>query len=280
MSCERFDSTETCERYLAGTLPQPERDAFEVHYFECERCFESLRVLQTVREGLRAAGSPMPVAAAAATRLATPLAASESPARKRRGAVWTGIGIAAALFAGAVAVRYNFHAVPPDVKVASPMATPMASRTAPSPPPTVAFELEARMEPPAWDPHPLRGAEPAAAQQLQRAMALYSARDYAAASVALRRVLISDPSSLEARYFLGICELLTGQLELGIAELNAIIASGNASPYLEEARFYLGKALLRQGKPGEARKQFEIVAAQPGDLRDNALSILNRLPLP
>ncbi len=263
MTCEQFDSTGTYERYLAGTLSEPERDAFEEHYFACDRCFEALTILKATREGLRASGAPAPVTA-------HPPAPLAMPAPKPRRALWTGIGIAAALLAGAVALT-NFHSAPP---------VPKTARVPASGAPSAAFELEARMDPPAWVPQVLRGAELASFQRFQQAMAPYAAHDYAAVSTGLRSVLEADPSSLDARYFLGICELLTGNLEPGIAELRSVIATGSASPYLEEAHFYLGKALLRQGKLSEARKQFEWVAGQAGDLRDNAAAILNRLPLP
>ena len=134
MTCERFDSTETFERYLAGTLSDPERDAFEEHYFGCDRCFEALRILRATREALRAAGPLVPA----------------TPIRRPRRALWAGIGIAAALFAAAL-ILPRFRSAPP----ASP---PIAQAPAPAPR-SGDFELEARMEPPAWDPQLLRGAE-------------------------------------------------------------------------------------------------------------------------
>jgi TolA-binding protein len=88
----------------------------------------------------------------------------------------------------------------------------------------------------------------------------------------------ADPSSLDARYFLGICHLLTGDIEPGIAELRQVIDAGSASPYAEEAHFYLAKAHLQQGNFNQARAELEKVAAQKGDLHQQAREILNRLP--
>jgi anti-sigma factor RsiW len=62
MTCENFDDTGTIERYLAGKLPEPEGDAFEQHYFACDRCWKALRLLRATRDALRAAGAPAPLA--------------------------------------------------------------------------------------------------------------------------------------------------------------------------------------------------------------------------
>src|ERR1035437_6788959 len=260
MTCEKLDTTETYEGYLAGKLSEPERDAFEQHYFACERCFEALRLLSATRDALRAAGAPAP--------LAMPIPVP-FPSSHRRG-VWAAIGLAAAIFVGVVFVLANRQPVP---------AAPQAARvSAPAPlPPDI--QLLARMDPPAYDAQTLRGAESASARRFHDAMASYAARDFVTARDALRKVLDADPSSLDARYFLGICHLLTGGIEPGIDELRKVIDAGSASPYVEEAHFYLAKAYLKQGKVREAREEFGKVAAQTGDLSQPASEILNRLPV-
>lgn len=259
MMCEKFDTTGTYESYLAGKLSEPERDAFEQHYFACGRCFEVLRLLNATRDALRAAGAPAPLAA--------PI---PFPAFRRRG-VWAAIGIAAAILAGGVFVRANRQSAP---------AQPQASRVSALAPLSPDIQLLARMYPaPSYDPQTLRGAESASARRFRDAMAPYAAHDFSTARDALRQALDADPSSLDARYFLGICHLLTGGLEPGIAELRQVIDAGSASPYVEEAHFYLAKAYLMQGKVREAREEFEKVAAQSGDLRQQAREILDRLPV-
>lgn len=258
MTCENFDSTGTLERYLAGKLSEPERDAFEQHYFACDRCFEALRLLRATRDALRAAGAPVPL------RAPIPFAIF------RRRAVWAAIGLAAAIFVGVVFVLANRQPVP------NPPRTAQVSAPAPLSPD---IQLLARMDPPAYDAQTLRGAESASARRFHDAMASYAARDFVTARDALRKVLDADPSSLDARYFLGICHLLTGGLEPGIAELRHVIDAGSASPYVEEAHFYLAKAYLKQGKVREAREKFGKVAAQTGDLRQQAREILDRLPV-
>ena len=43
---------EILERYLAGSLSDEDRDAFEEHYFGCARCFEELQALKAIRDEL------------------------------------------------------------------------------------------------------------------------------------------------------------------------------------------------------------------------------------
>jgi anti-sigma factor RsiW len=50
MNCAQVTKEEITEKYLLGRLTEAEQGAFELHFFECERCFEeveSLRMLQT-----------------------------------------------------------------------------------------------------------------------------------------------------------------------------------------------------------------------------------------
>jgi anti-sigma factor RsiW len=41
------------DAYVAGTLPAPERDAFEEHLFACEDCFATLQATERLRAGVR-----------------------------------------------------------------------------------------------------------------------------------------------------------------------------------------------------------------------------------
>ena len=52
MDCDKAAREEIFERYLAGTLSDEDRDAFEEHYFGCARCFEELQTLQAIRDEL------------------------------------------------------------------------------------------------------------------------------------------------------------------------------------------------------------------------------------
>ncbi len=91
LTCEIVDRDDIDQRYLAGTLSPAEADAFEEHYFDCERCWA------LVQRGLalRAAGAP-----ATATRHAS------------RRQWWQGLAAAVVLVA-AGALWYSFRAQRP-----------------------------------------------------------------------------------------------------------------------------------------------------------------------
>lgn len=71
-ACDLDEST--AARYLAGRLAEHEAEAFEAHYFACDRCWKEVRAAQELRSALEPAtrtkavrGRPwIPLAAAAA----------------------------------------------------------------------------------------------------------------------------------------------------------------------------------------------------------------------
>ncbi|MGE0552090.1 MAG: zf-HC2 domain-containing protein [Gemmatimonadales bacterium] len=84
ITCDRVDALELDTRYLAGTLTDEEAEAFEAHYFGCDRCWGLVRQGSEIRAAgadavagpARAAGarrwtrwSWIPLAAAAAALL-------------------------------------------------------------------------------------------------------------------------------------------------------------------------------------------------------------------
>src|SRR5258707_5889760 len=70
MDCTRVATEQIAERYLLGTLTEEEKDAFESHFFECDRCFDELRTLRSLREELRrAAPSRAPASSTPRRRL-------------------------------------------------------------------------------------------------------------------------------------------------------------------------------------------------------------------
>src|ERR1700761_2093644 len=46
------------ERYLTGQLSDAERDEFEQHFFDCERCFQELETMRIARDVLRTLPPP------------------------------------------------------------------------------------------------------------------------------------------------------------------------------------------------------------------------------
>src|SRR5262245_10129490 len=62
MTCDRVASEGLLEGYLLNRLAEEDREAFERHYFECQRCFDDLHAAEAVRDELRTT-SPQIVAA-------------------------------------------------------------------------------------------------------------------------------------------------------------------------------------------------------------------------
>jgi predicted Zn-dependent protease len=144
-------------------------------------------------------------------------------------------------------------------------------RTANSPPaamrhiPLEQLALLARFEPPEYD-----AADNADdSREFRAAMEHYRHSDYAGAVAGLRAVVQAHPDSVEARFYLAICLLLTNDRPGGIQLLKDVTASGN-TPYLESARFYLAKALLSEGNLAGADLQLRIIIEMHGKLENQA----------
>ena len=146
----------------------------------------------------------------------------------------------------------------------------------PSEIPAERYLLLARFEPPPYLPNRMGDAAAPKSRQFQAAMEHYLKRDYAGAIPGLRAIAGTRPDFVEARYYLGICSLLTNDLAAGVKELQAVIASGE-TPYREEARFYLAKGLLDDGDIGGAQRQLENVLAMHGDLEKQARALLAQI---
>ena len=116
----------------------------------------------------------------------------------------------------------------------------------------------------------------AATPDFTAAMKLYTQRDYAASTPALRAVVKAHPDLVAARFYLGICEIYGSDLPAGMTDLRGVIAAGSTR-YLEPSLFYLGKALLSSDDPTAARQQFEQVIALHGDFEQQAESLLAKL---
>ena len=48
------ETTNAAERYLLDEMSEPERFAFESHYFDCEECADEVRVGSALARGVRA----------------------------------------------------------------------------------------------------------------------------------------------------------------------------------------------------------------------------------
>ena len=88
ITCARVDEEDLDARYLAGTLSEEEAEAFEEHYFACDRCWSTVQLGRDVR----AASDRRASAAALEVRRVAP-AGARAISRAR----WMPVAIAAAL---------------------------------------------------------------------------------------------------------------------------------------------------------------------------------------
>jgi len=120
------------------------------------------------------------------------------------------------------------------------------------------------------------GPESITPHEFRQAMDRYSARDYSGAIPGLRALAAANPDFVPARFYLGICLLLTNNRAGGIEQLRAV-AAAPPSPYVEQARFYLAKALLGEGDRSGAQQQLDLVIASEGKLETQARALLAQI---
>jgi hypothetical protein len=134
------------------------------------------------------------------------------------------------------------------------------------------LQLLSRFEPPAY----AAGDATKEPRAFGPAMTRYTNRDYAGAIPGLRAVSSAQPDFWEARFYFGICLLLTNYTAEGIQQLRAVTASP-PSPWVEKSRFYLAKALLGQGDRAGAQQQLDVVIALAGSLEPQARALLAQI---
>jgi TolA-binding protein len=232
MNCDDVARNEIAEQYVAGQLPDAEREAYEAHFFECPRCVDELRTLQAIRDDL---------------------------ARRPRKSVafpwWTAIAAMLALALGA-AWWFAAHRQQPPVEVkASPAPNPVS---APAGGPARELQLEAlaKVEPLPYTEPRFRGAGEAE-MKFRAAMKLYSHNDFAGAVPGLSAASHLDPKASAIRFFLGLSELFAGDAEGAARELEQVASNADALE-AADAHYYLGIVRLKQhdaaGALAELRK--------------------------
>lgn len=237
MSCDRVLESDISEKYVLGELSDAERDAFEEHYLVCTECFEHVQMLTTVRAQLSGR--------------------RERPGRGPR-RVWVWGAIAAAVLVvvvGAAGYRLSHERAAPVESRAQPDRTTLA--------------VLARVDPAPYAATPLRGGSSAPAQDFRRAMQLYVRADYRNAATVLASYSRREPEKPAPHFYLGVCDLLLGREEDGIAELRRVEQLPE-SAYTEEAHLDLAKAYLAKADFPDAWRELEQVARANGSFAGEA----------
>ena len=267
MDCARVAREEIAERYLVDGLSDEDRNAFEAHFFECARCFEELQALQAIQAELRRPGADNDVSTRHSFLRWAPA-----------------VGLAAAVVLAVGVVVWMRPSQPSRLPEATTTGQPSAGQTSETPPqpqqpgravtPEPSLEQLARVDPPRYEPPTLRDVPDEATARFLRGMEHFRKADYMNAVEDLRRAAESDPGAAHIRFFLGVTHLMLGQDDAAIDRLRATIALGD-SAYLEEAHWYLAKALLRQKNVNAAQTELKTVVTLKGMRSREAQQLLN-----
>jgi tetratricopeptide (TPR) repeat protein len=251
LTCGQVASGSLPERYVSSRLSEPEREAYENHYFGCDVCFSELETLRLTRQALQ--------------KSASAIRAEPLPRKAPSGFRWI-LWIAAPI-AAALALAIGFWPRTPPAPV-----TPVARVQSPSAAKPLA-EL-AQFEPPRFLPSLLRGAEEQNLFAL--GMERYTRHDYAAAIPYLRKAAAGSTQAEAARFFLASCELLTSNPDAAIVDFRGVLSNAN-SVFTAETHYSLAKAFLQKGDTAAARRELQRTIDLQSDFASQASELLARL---
>ena len=253
VDCRRIEEQEMIERYLDGTLPDTEVEAFEEHYFGCQHCFSELQLRHAA--ALELASQPAPKASRTAVKVRSFYSWALAAAAVLVLAI-TGVWIA----------RQRS-------RVDSTPSTAVLQNTDQK-----LFEELARIEEaPSYLQATIRGGTEGPAQEkFRQGMQLYQQGKYAEAVPYLRSAAESDPELFPRKFYLGITLLMTNQNDEAIQNLLSLVKS-SSNPYLEESHWYLAKACFRKKDIKSGKEQLEAVAGLNGPHAPEARRLLERL---
>jgi TolA-binding protein len=287
--------SEPAERYVARTMPELERTGFEEHFFACDACFRAVQALDAARRVLADQGS--------ATAAAAGAGAGATPGAPGRGFPYRWMALAATLVVVAglsVVVRRTpmpadvatSPAVPAEVPAPQPQIAPsvpeaqarvpVADPAASPKPPSTQGRLErwAVVSPPQYVALTSRsGQDPQEDENVRKfdeAMAHYSARRYRPAADGLQALADRAPAAAHVQFFLGISELMSGNVARARGALQRAAESG-VSPYADEAHFYLAKAALRAGDLTAAARELQLAVEREAGPEGEAAKLLAEL---
>lgn len=288
MDCSLIQRNDIAERYLAGRLAPEEQDDYELHYFECDRCFADLCQLRSLREALQ---KPEPAGSGQSWR--------RQPARAR----WYWPAAAAVAASVVVVSVLVLQHDPPQVSQADGARSDTTTTTIPVPArpdgaETTALAVHpepdastgpvgsqsrasllarlASVAPPRYVSSTLRGAHDEPSRRFREGMQHYAAGEYRAAVPLLKEAASLDPARADAAFFLAASELLAGNPAAAQRGFEVVLEFGD-TPFAAEARYYLAKAQLGQAEVGSARATLSRIVAEGGEFATEAAQMLSSL---
>jgi hypothetical protein len=277
---------EPAERYVSGDMSELERTGFEEHFFACSVCFGTVQALEDARQVLEEEQVPNAVAAPAKSGRGLPLR-------------WMAVAATLVISAGLSAVVWR-GSTPLDVP---PLASDTPSAQAPAmsaapatqtaaqapvlaPDPAVSnhasapgrLERWAAVTPPQYVALTTRSAqdEDEDARTFNEAMTHYSAGRHRQAAEGLQTLADRAPAAAHVQFFLGISELMGGNVARARGALQRSAESG-VSPYADEAHFYLAKVALRAGDLTTGARELQIAVEREAGPEGDAARLLAEL---
>lgn len=247
MTCQAAEFGNIAEKYVLGRLNEPERSAFEEHYFLCPKCLEELRIWQAVHQTTVPAAGRRPFAA---LYVCTAAAAA----------------VAVILFLGFAGATLAWRHPEPAASVAR-VDAPVSQDY---------LQLLARVEAPHYQAPVLRGTADAPERLYRSAMLNYSRGEYGAAADGLKAALGRNPEAVAPRFYLGVCDLMLGRVDDAVSELRRADSAG-PTLYQEQARFFLSKALIARRDVDGASRVLESIIPLAGDRQVEARNLLEQL---
>jgi len=243
MECEYESRDDIIVGYVEGSLSGEAREAFEVHYFGCDRCFAQLQLTEKLVGTLQHEGKKIFEGCIRQNETGglsiIPLQHVEDHAahfmgslerwlshRRHRGAL-----LALSLLIGAFAFWFlRYYVFHPD------------------------FKQLADKQPPTW---PQVAPLPGVAQPLvEQAQEKFRSRQYSGAITSLTDALRLSPGIAELanlQYILGMCYYFADDLPLAIARFDAAL---QLNQHHEDARWYLANSYLKKNERKKAIEEF------------------------
>lgn len=248
MNCEEVDHRGLVELYVADRLAEPDREAFEAHYFDCDRCFEAVETAARIRGGF-----------AQEPGVARPRGRTD---RGREPARWGGRRLApvAIGLAAAAVVAALFVVVLDDGAVGDSLA-PLGAVTESDLPPYVNTRLRA-------------DSFGDGRTDFESGMDAYGRHEWGRAAERLGAAVEADPTRALWRFYLGAALLADGRAGDAVPHLQAATTDER---FGEEATWLLAKARLQRGEVEPAREALERLVGSAGERAGDARALLERI---
>ncbi len=249
MDCKQIQNENIAQRYRDGQLGAELTEAYEQHYFECDRCFADLQLGDQFDEDLRTHGKEI---------FAGEIAAERAGGRARARPGWLdwlrpGWASGAVVVAASVAVVLLVTVLQPDDG-----SRQLRNLWTPTPHPYVPADLR----------------ELPGDGEFQAAMESYEAGQFAQAVAGLQKARDLAPEDPVIRFYLGVSSLMIDRPRPAIEELERAVSIEPASPLY---RWYLALAHLEAGEREPVEARLQEIAAAGGEYSAPAQELLEKL---